>query len=261
MKCPYCLSLVEDEAVVCKVCTRDLYLFKPLTEKIRQLEEQIHAQQALEQLQARIRELEALLQQAHESMHAQSEGLARQLFNIAQFIFIPLALLLMGHALVTVVYDLPLVYLRLISMALPLPFGYWLFRQRRRALLPWFLGVVGLAAAAGVGMSAITAWVDHTPVMPQSLLEWKEFIEYAASISFSFLTGMLLGGMAYVRTHRLRTHAANPLLRGLVSQMSEGKLSPEAVQQIMKKLESFGGTLVALGTTAMSIYTGLKSVM
>jgi hypothetical protein len=167
----------------------------------------------------------------------------------------------MGHALVTVVYDLPLLYLRLISMALPLPFGYWLFRQRKRALLPWFVAVVGLAASSVVGMSAITAWVDHTPVMPQNLLEWKEFIEYAASISFSFLTGMLLGGMAYVRTHRLSSGAHHPVLRGLVSQMSEGKLSPEAVQQIMKKLESFGGTLVALGTTAMSIYTGLKSVM
>jgi hypothetical protein len=53
MKCPYCLSLVEDEAVVCKVCTRDLYLFKPLSEKIRQLEEQLHAQQSLAHLQAR----------------------------------------------------------------------------------------------------------------------------------------------------------------------------------------------------------------
>jgi hypothetical protein len=35
----------------------------------------------------------------------------RHLFNVAQFFFIPLALLLLGHALITVVYDLPLLYL------------------------------------------------------------------------------------------------------------------------------------------------------
>jgi hypothetical protein len=253
--------MVEAEAVVCKTCTRDLFLFKPLTEKIHQLEERISAQASLETLQARIAELEALLLQAHESLQAQEKGLARHLFNIGQFILIPLLLLLMGHALVTVVYDLPLLYLRLISMALPLPFGFWLFKQRKRSLLPWFVAVVALALAAVIGMSAITGWVDKTPVLPQNMLEWREFLEYAASISFSFLTGMLLGSMAYARAHRIQTAGKHSTLVGLIHQMGEGKLSPDGVQQIMKKLESLGGTMIALGSTGMSIYTGLKSLM
>ena len=61
MKCPYCLSLVEDEAVVCKVCTRDLYLFKPMLEKIRTLEEKVKTQQSQDELLHRIAELEAKL--------------------------------------------------------------------------------------------------------------------------------------------------------------------------------------------------------
>jgi hypothetical protein len=261
MKCPYCLSLVEDEAVVCKVCTRDLYLFKPMMEKVRALEEKIQTQQSVDELQLRIAELEDALLQAHEAAHAKAEGFWRHLFNLAQFFLIPLALLLLGHALVTVVYDLPLLYLRVISVVLPMPFGYWLFRSRKRILLPWFIAAAGLASASVVGMSAITGWVDHTPVMPQNLVEWKEFIEYAASISFSFLTGMWLGGMAYHRTHRRASSGPHRLLKAVVGHLSEGKLSGESVQQLVSKLESLGGTAVAIGTTAMSVYTGLKSIL
>ena len=32
MQCPYCTSDINDAAVVCPVCTRDLYLIKPLLE-------------------------------------------------------------------------------------------------------------------------------------------------------------------------------------------------------------------------------------
>lgn len=261
MKCPYCLSLVEDEAMVCKVCTRDLYLFKPMMEKIRKLEEQIQTQQSEEELHQRIAELEEALLQAHEAVHARRESVWTQLFNIGQFFLIPLALLLLGHALITVVYDLPLLYLRLASVVLPMPFGYWLFRSRKRLLLPWFIAAAALAAGSVIGMSAITGWVDHTPVMPKNMLEWKEFIEYATSISLSFLTGMWLGGMAYRRTHRRAMQGPNRFLRTLVAHLSEGKLSGDSVQQLVTKLEGLGGTAVAIGTTAMSVYTGLKSLM
>ena len=41
MQCPYCTSEINDAAVVCPVCTRDLYLIKPLLDKIAGLEEKI----------------------------------------------------------------------------------------------------------------------------------------------------------------------------------------------------------------------------
>jgi hypothetical protein len=109
-------------------------------------------------------------------------------------------------------------------------------------------------------MSAITGWIDHTPVMPQNLLEWKEFIESACSIAFSFLTGMLLGGVAYHRAHRHK-NAGHPVLKLLVTQIGEGKLSPDSIQQIIKKLEGLGSTVLALGATATSLYTGLKGLV
>ena len=44
MHCPYCVSDINDGAVVCPICRRDLYLFKPLLERIDVLEKQLAAQ-------------------------------------------------------------------------------------------------------------------------------------------------------------------------------------------------------------------------
>jgi len=262
MECVYCLSPVDENANVCKVCTRDLYLFRPLLEKVKELESKLAEHQDPIELKIRIEELEAEL--ASERLQAASNkpaSLWRVLADIAQFIFIPLALLLLTHALVTVVYDINMLYLRIVSMVLPLPFGIFLFNTRQRSVLAWFLGTAALAALSVIGMSSITAWVDQTPVLPQSMVEWREFIEYAASITFSFLTGMLLGGMSYHRKHRVRTKRDAPFLTALVGSFTKGKSSPKDIHETIKKLEEFGASLVAAGTTAMSIYTGLKAFM
>lgn len=261
MKCPYCLSAVEQEASVCKVCTRDLYLFKPMMEKVASLESRLAEIPDREALERRIAELETYIEDARREQERAKETSAHWIGQILQFLIIPLSVLLIGHALITVVYDLPLIYLRLLSMVVPLPFAYVLFSRRQRPIVPWFFGTAVLAAFAVIGMSSITGLVDGTPVLPQSTVEWKEFIEYSASISFSFLTGMLLGGLAYVRRHRSRSSQVSPWVAAVVAGLGDGRLSPELLQKLMHKVNEFGGTVVALGTTAMTIYTGLKNVI
>ncbi len=261
MECVYCLSPVDEKANVCKVCTRDLYLFRPLLDKVKELEDKLAEHQDPVELKARVEELEALLAAERAQAEAKHATPWRALADIAQFILIPLSLLLLAHALVTVVYDINMLYLRIVSMVLPLPFGVYLFKSRQRSILAWFLGTAVLAVTSVIGMSAITGWVDQTPVLPQSMVEWREFIEYAASITFSFLTGMLLGGMSYHRKHRVQTKKDAPLLTALVAGFMKGKSSPKDIHETIKKLEEMGGSLVAAGTTAMSIYTGLKAFM
>lgn len=261
MECVYCLSTVDDKANVCSVCTRDLYLFRPLLETINELEQKLADYQDPVELKARVEELENLLAAEQASQSAKQTTFLQLIANLGQFIFIPLALLLLAHALITVVYDAHMLYLRIASVILPMPFGFYLFKTRQRSILGWFLATAGLAVASVIGMSAITGWVDKTTIMPQSLIEWREFIEYASSITFSFLTGMLVGGMSYHRVHRVRQTRDMPVLTALLTAVTKNKSSPKDIHETIKKLEEMGGSLVAAGTTAMSIYTGLKAFM
>lgn len=261
MDCPYCLSELSDEALVCKVCRKDLYLFKPLLAKIADLESKLAAAPSTAVHEQRIRELEARLAATDEEQPAPVRtGLAAMLQDLAMFVLLPLALLILSHWLITVVLDTRLLYLRILSIAVPMPFGLALLLRRRRKVVPWAGGAMVLAAASVVGMSWVTSLVDQTPVLPRNGFEWLEFVEYAASISLAFLTGMLLGSV--LQSHRQRGgRAQGGFVQGVLSSLTGNTLTPQQLGELMKKLEEYGRTAVALGTTAMSIYTGLRSVM
>jgi len=261
MNCPYCLSEVAEEASVCKVCTRDLYLFKPMMAKVAELEKRLEEIPNQDAYEHRIAELQLLLDEQVQKQ-VEPRSLALSLLDVVIYIGIPLVLLLAAHGLITIVYDTKPLYLRLISIVLPLPFGYFLFKGAPRGLFPWFMGVVFLAISSVIGMSWMTSLVDGSPIWPQNAFEWREVLEYSASIAFSFLTGMLLGGVAYASKQRyLRKASINPFLKAVVTGLGEGRISPTSLHGLMKKLQEYGGTIVALGTTAVSIYTGLKGII
>jgi hypothetical protein len=177
------------------------------------------------------------------------------------FLVAPLVLLLIAHVLLTIVFNAPLVYLRIVSMILPLPFGFWLFRQSDRTFLPWFVATFGLALAAVIGMSASTSAVDHTPVWPQSAIEWREVLEYSASIAFSFLAGMVLGGFRRGRQTQGTAIDHESWAYRLANLGQSGQLSFQTIQSRIKTVSELGATLTAIGATVASIYTGLKGVL
>ena len=260
MNCPYCLSEVVEEASVCKVCTRDLYLFKPMMAKVAELEKRLEEIPNQDAYEHRIAELQLLLDEQVQKQ-VEPRGLSLSLLDVVIYIGIPLVLLLAAHGLITIVYDTKPLYLRLISIVLPLPFGYFLFKGAPRGLFPWFMGVVFLAISSVIGMSWMTSLVDGSPIWPQNAFEWREVLEYSASIAFSFLTGMLLGGVAYASKQRRRQAGVMNALIQLASTQSAGGVSIQGVHGLMKSLQEYGGTVVALGTTAVSIYTGLKGIL
>jgi hypothetical protein len=261
MNCPYCLSDVNEEAVVCKTCARDLYLFKPMMAKVAELERRLEEIPNSEAYEKRITELEVILdEQDQKKLKPKTAGEA--IYDIVFYLLVPLVLLLFAHALITIVYDTNMIYLRLISMVIPLPFGYFLFRGHQHKLFSWFMGVIFLAISSVIGMSWITSLVDGSSVWPRTTFEWREVLEYAASISFSFLTGMLLGSVAFAnKQRRRRSVSINPMLRAVATGLGEGKLSPSNLYLLMKNLQEYGATFIALGTTALSIYTGLKGIL
>jgi len=227
--------------------------------KIASLEGQLAAVPSQEVNDLRIAELEYLLDEQNRKLANRS--LSTWIKDIALYLIVPLFLLLLAHWLIAIVYDTKMIYLRIISMILPLPFAYFLFKGHAHRLFPWFVGVVFLAIASVIGMSWITSLVDHSPVWPQNLFEWREVLEYSASIAFSFLTGMLLGGVAYGSKQRRRQVGIINALIKIASTQSAGGVSMQSMHGLMKTLHEYGGTVVALGTTAVSIYTGLKGMI
>ena len=259
MNCPYCLSEVSEEAHVCKTCSRDLYLFKPMMAKIASLEGQLAAIPSQKVNELKIAELEYLLEEQNQQLA--NRPLFAWVKDIALYLIVPLLLLLLAHWLIAIVYDAKMIYLRIISMVLPLPFAYFLFKSHAHKLFPWFVGVVFLAISSVIGMSWITSLVDRSSVWPQNFFEWKEVLEYSASIAFSFLTGMLLGGVAYASKQRRRQAGIMNMLIKVAATQSAGGVSIQGMHGLMKRLQEYGGTVVALGTTAVSIYTGLKGII
>jgi hypothetical protein len=227
--------------------------------KIASLEGQLAAIPSQEVNELRIAQLEYLLEEQNQQLI--NRPLYAWVKDIALYLLVPLLLLLLAHWLIVIVYDTKMIYLRIISMILPLPFAYFLFKSHAHKLFPWFVGVVFLAISSVIGMSWITSLVDRTPIWPQNFFEWKEVLEYSASIAFSFLTGMLLGGVAYAGKQRRRQAGIMNALIKVASTQSAGGVSIQGVHGLMKSLQDYGGTVVALGTTAVSIYTGLKGII
>lgn len=258
MNCLYCFSDIADEAVVCKVCKRDLYLFKPLQTRILELEAQL--------LEARNNQTACAevaidgsvdLINQHDDKNT-NRGFKNACVDVVVYLCVPFLMLLIAHGIITIVYDTKMIYLRVISIIIPFLFGYLLFQERYRTLWPWLIGVIFLSMASVLGMSGLTSLVDGSPILPQGMFEWREFLEYAVSIFFSFLTGILLGMTVYAKKHPSRSERASPLVKMILRLSGAGGRSPMANQSALKIIETYGGALATILSTVFAIYTGLK---
>ena len=258
MNCPYCVSDIADEAIVCKVCQRDLYLFKPLQARITELEAQL-----LEATQGQpVGETGAL--EPSVSLLAQSDekklgrNLKRIFLDFFIYLCLPYFILLAAHGMITILYDTKMIYLRIISIIIPFIFGYLLFVSRHRKLWPWLSGAVVLSVASVFGMSHLTSLFDHSPILPQSMFEWREFLEYASSIFFSFLAGVFLGLTVFTIRHPDKAKNASPLAKKMMRLLGVDGQSSTAKHSLLIKFETYGGSVATIIGTVFAIYTGLK---
>lgn len=267
MFCPYCTSEVPKEAYVCAQCRRDLYLLKPLQERIETLQAELAGQAksiaadyetrlaVLEQELATLRPLAAPATPASE---------ARSYWASVMLALVPaLLLLLAAHVVLLFVYDVKPLYLRIASVIIPIPFGF--------ALLVWHPRRLGISAFAGFIMAQaavflmllITARIDNVPVLPQDPREVREVLEYVASIGLALLTGLLLGKMR----HRRLSIAPRPnrtvvFLAQLFTNDKDGELGIVRVATRLQRLTAAATmTATTVATGAASVYAGVKALL
>jgi hypothetical protein len=253
MQCPYCIGDIDDAAQVCRHCRRDLHMVLALQSRIAELEQQVTE---LTQHALPLTDASADEPPAYPVLPPDPAQLVRRAVIL---LGLPLLLLLGAHALIVLIYDANTLWLRIVSLLIPLPFGLALANRGTPGFGRWVALAFVMALAAVLGMSWATGLVDHTPVLPQDRRELREFVEYAASIGLSFIAGLLIGNALYKRrTEALRAEKMRGVALKLARLLSTGQESAEKLQTTVKKLKDISNSLSVAGTAATSAYMGLK---
>lgn len=279
MRCPYCVSEIADEALVCPRCTRDLYLFKPLLEKIGQLEKAVAEQAAAAVANADAR-IAALEQEVAALKAAPAPAIAAEVaaevqaelapavpagtpagywVAVAQALLPAILLLLFAHWLMLFVYDVKPLYLRVATILLPVPFGFLLASRFPDEFRKSVFAAALLAVAGVLSMLGVTAAIDKVPLLPQDMRDLRETLEYVVSIALAFVTGLLLGEYhARRKLAELRTNRVVLLLARAFVPNEEGKLG---IEKAVKKLTKLQEAVTPAATGAAAVYAGVKAFL
>ena len=273
MRCPYCVSEIDDQALACPRCARDLYLFKPLLEKIGQLEKTLaeQAKAAAANSEARIAALE---KEVADLKASQANAIPVEVVEVQsalpgdkpgywgaalQAIVPALVLLIAAHGFLLFVYDVKPLYLRLATILIPMPFGFYLALHYPYDFNKSAFFAAVLAFAGVFSMLAVTATIDKVPLLPQDLRDWRETIEYVLSIALAFVTGLMLGKY---RAHRnievVQKNRFVLLLTRAFTPNDEGKLG---IEKAYKKVNKMVEAVTPAATGAASVYAGIKTFL
>jgi len=253
MQCPFCAEEFNDEALVCKSCTRDLRLVRPLLEENQALVAQI------EELQARVNAARAAEARTATPLTFWS-------IHAAVYVLIPVVLLLAAHFVVTVVLDTSPLYLHIASIIIPLPFGFALLWFSHHGLGWSALDGIFVAVLSVAGMLTVVAYTDNVPIVPDNLVDLRETAEFAVSIALANVTGnevALLVRRMLPRT--LDATGAPGPLAVLLARLIGRHVGDQALRRRAQKIQNNFGTIATMGgallAAAGSIYTGLRALL
>jgi len=251
MQCPFCTETIKDESVVCKTCARDLRIVRPVIVEIEQIVLELDVlQRDLDRVNARIERI--------------ASPVRYYAFQAVAYVLIPAILLVAAHIVITIILNVTPLYLRLASVVIPLPFGFLIFPHRKvrlgGAVLIGFL----TAALAVTCMLTVTGLNDKVPIIPASWVEWREVMEYSASIALAYVTGNILGFVIFTVLPKTMTQGSgkpHPFAyraAGLLGRHVGEEHLRRRARTIQDLITAAAPMLGVVGTAAGSLYAGLK---
>jgi hypothetical protein len=253
MQCPYCYSENHSDAVVCRICHRDFSLVIALKKKVDDLES-LSTNTLHKEYEKKILVLEEKIRLL-ELNNINHNPVLEFIQKFTSFLLLPMLLIGGIHALITIVLDTNILYLRIVAILLPMLSGYLLFRKGTHSFSFWVFMAVLFSLISVTVMSWITSLSDNTPIAPQNLAEWKDFIYFSLSIWFGFLAGMMLGQGAKKRDEGFNSILQlNWIEKTIVKLIGVDKHNLANFEKIAMKI-------LATLTTLLSLYSGLKGIL
>jgi hypothetical protein len=122
---------------------------------------------------------------------------------------------------------------------------------------------LSLATISVLSMLTVTRLHDRVPILPQVSIEWREVIEYGASMLLAFISGNTLGVLIFQVSPQVLSQGGKPnaiavkAARFLGQYVSQEQLRRRA--RLIQHLTQTAGPLIGVAVTAVgSLYAGLK---
>jgi len=253
MECPFCYETINDEARVCKSCGRDLRLVRPVIE--------VNAA-----LIGKIEDLQSEVNSARAALARVTAPLTFWSTHSAIYVAGPIMLLLAAHYVVTVIFDISPLYLRLASVVIPLPFGFFMIWFSHHGMRWSIIDSVLIGLISVTGMLIVVGFTDNVPILPDNQRDWLETLEYALSIALANITGATVALLLRRLLPRQldARQAPGPLAITLATMISH-HVGERALRRRAQKIQNNFGLLTtaagALVAGAGSIYTGIRAVI